>query len=69
MRLNYSIEACAEIFEAEVIGSSIDSILHVYFDSRKIHSQKEHFFLLYPVIQDLEMNLLTTPINKESVFL
>lgn len=44
MRLNYSIEACAEIFEAEVIGSSIDSILHVYFDSRKIQQSKGALF-------------------------
>lgn len=44
MRLNYSIEACAEIFDAEVIGSSIDSILHVYFDSRKIQQAKGALF-------------------------
>lgn len=44
MRLNYSIEACAEIFEAEVIGSSIDAILHVYFDSRKIQQAKGALF-------------------------
>ncbi|WP_343635929.1 alanine racemase [Fluviicola sp.] len=44
MRLQYSIEACAEIFEAEVVGSSIDSILHVYFDSRKIQQAKGALF-------------------------
>ena len=44
MRLNYSIEACAEIFEAAVIGSSSDSILHVYFDSRKIQQSKGALF-------------------------
>ena len=44
MRLHYSIEACAEIFEAEVIGSSTDSIGHVYFDSRKIQQTKGALF-------------------------
>ncbi len=44
MRLNYSIEACAEIFEAEVVGSSLDPILHVYFDSRKIQQAKGALF-------------------------
>ncbi len=44
MRLHYSIEACAEIFEAEVVGSSPDSIGHVYFDSRKIQQAKRALF-------------------------
>lgn len=44
MRLHYSIEACAEIFEAEVLGSSPDFILHVYFDSRKIQQPKGALF-------------------------
>jgi len=44
LRLNYSIEACAEIFEAEVVGSNLDTILHVYFDSRKIQQAKGALF-------------------------
>ncbi len=44
MRLNYSIDSCAEIFEAEVVGFSLDSILHVYFDSRKIQQAKGALF-------------------------
>lgn len=44
MRLNYSIEACAELFEAEVTGSSTDTVLHVYFDSRKIQQAKGALF-------------------------
>lgn len=48
MKLNYSIEACAEIFEAEVIGSSLDSITHVYFDSRRIQQAKGALFFALP---------------------
>lgn len=44
MKLNYSIDSCAEIFEAEVIGSSLDVITHVYFDSRKIQQVKGALF-------------------------
>lgn len=44
MRLHYSIEACAGLFEAEVTGSSTDTVLHVYFDSRKIQQAKGALF-------------------------
>lgn len=44
MRLNYSIEACAAIFEAEVNDSNTKSITHVYFDSRKIQQAKGALF-------------------------
>jgi Alr-MurF fusion protein len=44
LRLNYSIEASAAIFEAEVIGSSLEPICHVYFDSRKIQQPKGALF-------------------------
>ena len=48
MKLNYSIDSCAEIFEAEVIGSSLDAITHVYFDSRKIQQAKGALFFAFP---------------------
>jgi Alr-MurF fusion protein len=44
LRLNYSIEACAAIFKAEVVGSHTESITHVYFDSRKIQQVKGALF-------------------------
>ncbi|AEA43145.1 alanine racemase [Fluviicola taffensis] len=44
MRLNYSIEACASIFEATIIGSSSESITHIYFDSRKIQQANGALF-------------------------
>ncbi len=44
MRLNYSIEACAAIFDAEVIGANADPVTHVYFDSRKIQQAKGALF-------------------------
>ena len=44
MRLHYSIEACAEIFQAKTVGSHPESITHVYFDSRKIQQAKGALF-------------------------
>lgn len=44
MRLTYSIETCAAVFEAEVVGTSSETITHVYFDSRKIQQAKGALF-------------------------
>jgi alanine racemase len=48
LKLHYSIDSCAEIFEAEVVGSSLDIITHVYFDSRKIQQAKGALFFALP---------------------
>lgn len=44
MRLNYSIEQCTEIFEAETRGSHPEIVTHVYFDSRKIQQANGALF-------------------------
>lgn len=38
LRLNYSIEQCAALFGTKPVGSLIEQVSHVYFDSRKIQS-------------------------------
>lgn len=47
MKLNYSIQECATLFQAEQIGNCNDFITHVYYDSRKIiHPNGALFFAL-----------------------